>query len=91
MLGSVDMTTFRWVPEPDADAICAGLRATLFAVLVPLRAIGGTSEAHFLRTRCVSADAAAVFAALLDFGSRRTRAAADAARALVDSFRRFIC
>src|SRR5256885_1514679 len=40
---------------------------------------------YFLRFgRCVSADAAAVFAALLDLGSRRTFAA-DAARLLVTS------
>jgi len=35
--------------------------------------------------RWVSADAAAVFAAALDFGSRNTFAAADAARLLVTS------
>jgi len=35
--------------------------------------------------RCVSADAAAVFAALLDRGLRRTFDAADAARLLVTS------
>jgi hypothetical protein len=40
---------------------------------------------HFLFGRCVSADAAAVFAALLELGFRRTFAAAVAAFALVTS------
>lgn len=39
----------------------------------------------FLFGRCVSADAAADLAALLDFGSRRTLEAAEAALALVTS------
>ena len=39
----------------------------------------------FLFGRCVSADAAAVFAALLDLGFLKTFAAAEAARALVTS------
>lgn len=40
---------------------------------------------YFLLGRCVSAEAAADFAAELDFGSRRTFAAADATFALVTS------
>ena len=44
----------------------------------------------FLLGRCVRADAAAVFAALLDFGLRRTLAAADAAFALVTSLFGFL-
>lgn len=40
---------------------------------------------HFLLGLCVSADAAAVFAAALDRGFLRTLAAADAALALVTS------
>ena len=40
--------------------------------------------------RCVSADAAAVFWAFVDLGSRKTRAAADAARALVTSLFGFL-
>lgn len=43
----------------------------------------------FLFGRCVRADAAAVFAALLDFGSLRTLPAADAAFLLVTSELRF--
>lgn len=44
------------------------------------------SEPHyFLLGRCVSADPAAVFAAMLDFGSRRTLDAAEAAFLLVTS------
>lgn len=42
-------------------------------------------ENYFLLGRCVSADAAALFAALLERGSARTFAAADAAFALVTS------
>lgn len=40
---------------------------------------------HFLFGLCVRADAAAVFAAALDFGLLRTFDAADAARELVTS------
>jgi hypothetical protein len=40
---------------------------------------------HFLFGRCVKAEAAAVFAAALDFGSRSTFEAADAAFLLVTS------
>jgi hypothetical protein len=42
---------------------------------------------YFFLTFCVSADAAAVLAAALDRGSRRTRAAAEAAREEVVSLR----
>jgi hypothetical protein len=42
-------------------------------------------QRHFLFGRCVSAEAAAVFAAALDFGLLSTFAAADAAFALVTS------
>ena len=44
-----------------------------------------TVNYFFLFGRCVSADAAADFAALLDFGSRSTLEAAEAALALVTS------
>lgn len=42
-------------------------------------------QSHFLFGRCVSAEAAAVFAAGLDFGFLSTLEAADAAFALVTS------
>jgi hypothetical protein len=42
-------------------------------------------QSHFLFGRCVSAEAAAVFAAGLDFGFLSTFEAADAAFALVTS------
>jgi hypothetical protein len=41
---------------------------------------------YFLFGRCVNADAAALLASLDDFGLLRTRAAAEAALALVVSF-----
>jgi hypothetical protein len=42
-------------------------------------------QRRFLFGRCVRAEAAAVFAAELDFGSRNTLEAAEAARLLVTS------
>lgn len=55
-----------------------------------MRVVGRKLSAHqsalyFLLGRCVSAEPAADFAALLDFGSRSTFAAAEAAFSLVTS------
>jgi hypothetical protein len=73
--GCLGVTTFQKITEKIKNGRGA----------VPARLPAAFTTAYFLFGRWVSAEAAAVFAAALDFGSLSTCEAADAAFALVAS------